>query len=89
MLGVVGPYFDDSRPYDFTSTFSRINSKLGEISAKDEAKWVHENIAMARQMNELRATCRKFQRNEMLVATEFIPLKMINDTKQDFRRNEI
>lgn len=48
MLGVVGPYFDDSRPYDFTSTFSRINSKLGEISAKDEAKWVHENIAMAR-----------------------------------------
>ena len=47
ILGVVGPYFDDSKPYDFTSTFSRIASKLGEISAKDEAKWVHENIAMA------------------------------------------
>lgn len=48
ILGVVGPYFDDSKPYDFTSTFSRIDSKLGEISAQDEAKWVHENIAMMR-----------------------------------------
>lgn len=48
MLGVVGPYFDDSKPYDFTSVFSRLSSKLNEIDAKDEAKWVHENIAMAR-----------------------------------------
>lgn len=48
ILGVVGPYFDDSKPYDFTSIFSRIDSKLGEISAQDEAKWVHENIAMIR-----------------------------------------
>lgn len=48
MLGVVGPYFDDSQPYDFTSTFSRLTSKLDEISAVEEAKWVHENIAMAR-----------------------------------------
>lgn len=45
MLGVVGPYFDDSKPYDFTTTFSRLSSKKGEISAKEEAKWVHENIA--------------------------------------------
>lgn len=47
MLGVVGPYFDDSKPYDFpAATFSRCSSKFGEIDPKDEAKWVHENIAM-------------------------------------------
>ncbi|MBE8725365.1 hypothetical protein [Flavobacterium hungaricum] len=45
MLGVVGPYFDDSTPYDFTTVFSRLSSKYGEISAHEEAKWVHENIA--------------------------------------------
>ena len=44
MLGVVGPYFNDSKPYDFPSaTFSRCN-KVGEIEAEDEAKWVHQNI---------------------------------------------
>ena len=47
MLGVVGPYFDDSKPYDFPgSTFSRLSSKLGTIEPEDEAKWVHENISM-------------------------------------------
>ncbi|MCF6308243.1 MAG: hypothetical protein L3J09_09825 [Flavobacteriaceae bacterium] len=47
MLGVVGPYFDDSKPYDFpAATFSRCSSKVGEIEPKDEVKWVHENIAL-------------------------------------------
>jgi hypothetical protein len=46
-IGVVGPYFDDSKPYDFAqATFSRIASKLGKVTAYEEAKWVHENISM-------------------------------------------
>jgi len=49
MLGVVGPYFDDSKPYDFAAaTFSRCSSKVGEIEPEDEAKWVHENISLKR-----------------------------------------
>jgi hypothetical protein len=45
-LGVVGPYFDDSKPYDFPkSTFSRIGSK---VSPEEEAKWVYENISLRR-----------------------------------------
>jgi len=48
-LGVVGPYFDDSKPYDFPhATFSRINSTLNKITADEEAKWVHENISLRR-----------------------------------------
>ena len=48
MSGVVGPYFDDSKPYDFPSgTFSRL-SKIDSVSSDDEAKWVHENIASMR-----------------------------------------
>lgn len=48
-LGVVGPYFDDSKPYDFPhATFSRINSTFNEITADEEAKWVHENISLRR-----------------------------------------
>ncbi|UWY30128.1 hypothetical protein N4T20_09335 [Flavobacterium sp. TR2] len=48
-LGVVGPYFDDSKPYDFPhATFSRINSTLNNITAEEEAKWVHENISLRR-----------------------------------------
>jgi hypothetical protein len=47
MLGVVGPYFEDSKPYDFPhATFSRLNSKFDKVKAEDEAKWVHENISM-------------------------------------------
>lgn len=47
MLGVVGPYFDDSKPYDFpNATFSRCSSKLVEIKPEDEVQWVHENIAL-------------------------------------------
>jgi hypothetical protein len=43
ILGVVGPYFDDSKPYDFAgATFSRIDSTLDKITPEEEAKWVHE-----------------------------------------------
>lgn len=44
ILGVVGPYFDDSNPYDFPhATFSRIGV---ETTPEEEAKWVHENISL-------------------------------------------
>ena len=47
ILGIVGPYFDDSKPYDFPqATFSRISSTLDKVTADEEAKWVHENISM-------------------------------------------
>lgn len=47
MLGVVGPYFDDTTPYDFPrATFSRMNSVSDAVTPEEEAKWVHENIAM-------------------------------------------
>ncbi len=46
ILGVVGPYFDDSKPYDFPhSTFSRASSTLEKVTPDEEAKWVHENIS--------------------------------------------
>ncbi|MBO9683840.1 MAG: FeoB-associated Cys-rich membrane protein [Flavisolibacter sp.] len=49
ILGVVGPYFDDSNPYDFPhSTFSRISSTLDKVTPEEEAKWVHENLSMRR-----------------------------------------
>jgi hypothetical protein len=45
MLGVVGPYFDHSKPYDFPhATFSRTGSTVDKVSADEEAMWVHENI---------------------------------------------
>ena len=48
-LGVVGPYFDDSKPYDFPqATFSRISSTINKVTPEEEAKWVHENISMRR-----------------------------------------
>lgn len=47
MLGVVGPYFDDSNPYDHArATFSRTSSTVDKVSPEEEAKWVHENISM-------------------------------------------
>jgi hypothetical protein len=47
ILGVVGPFFDDSKPYDFPdATFSRISSRLEKVTPEEEANWVHENIAM-------------------------------------------
>ncbi len=46
MIGVVGPYFDDSKPYNWPGgTFSRFK-KVGEVSPRDEAQWVHTNISM-------------------------------------------
>jgi hypothetical protein len=49
ILGVVGPYFDDSKAYDFpNSTFSRVGSTLEKISPEEEVKWVHKNISMKR-----------------------------------------
>ncbi|MFC0878803.1 hypothetical protein ACE01N_19565 [Saccharicrinis sp. FJH2] len=47
ILGVVGPYFDDSKPYDHPgATFSRVSSRLETITPDEEAKWVHEHISM-------------------------------------------
>ena len=49
MLGVVGPYFDDSEPYHFPgATFSRFGSTLDTVTPEEEAKWVHENISKRR-----------------------------------------
>ena len=46
MLGVVGPYFDDSSPEDHPSaTFSRL-TKLDDATPEEEAQWVHEHISM-------------------------------------------
>ncbi len=45
VLGVVGPYFKDSKPFDFPiATFSRLLKNYENITSYDEAKWVHENI---------------------------------------------
>ena len=48
-LGVVGPYFDDSQPYEHfpSSTFSRGGS-MDKTSPEIEVKWVHENISLKR-----------------------------------------
>lgn len=47
MLGVVGPYSDDSKPYDFPgATFSRISSTPDKVTPEEEVKWVHDNISM-------------------------------------------
>lgn len=49
ILGVVGPYFDDSNPYDHArATFSRISSTANKVSPEEEVKWVHENISLRR-----------------------------------------
>jgi len=49
ILGVVGPYFEDSKPYDFPqATFSRVSSTLENTSPDEEAKWVHEHISRRR-----------------------------------------
>ena len=46
MLGVVGPYFDDSKPFDFpNATFSRVSSTVDKVTPDEEARWVHENIS--------------------------------------------
>ncbi len=49
ILGVVGPFFEDSKPYDHArSTFSRVSSTVGTVTPEEEVKWVHENISMRR-----------------------------------------
>ncbi|WP_336664284.1 DUF4303 domain-containing protein [Elizabethkingia meningoseptica] len=50
MLGVVGPYFDDSLPYDFPqATFSRMDSAASKITPEQEVQWVHEHIFLQNQ----------------------------------------
>jgi hypothetical protein len=50
ILGIVGPFFDDSKPYDFPSaTFSRISSTVDTTTPEEEVVWVHKNIAIRRQ----------------------------------------
>jgi hypothetical protein len=45
MLGVTGPYFDDSEAYDHpAATFSRFR-KVEAVSPEEEANWVYNNIA--------------------------------------------
>lgn len=44
-LGVVGPYFDDSEPYDNSHAFSRIG-KMDLTTPEAEVEWVHKNISM-------------------------------------------
>lgn len=47
ILGVVGPFFDDSQPYDFpASTFSRVSSTVDQVTPEEEVMWVHKNIGM-------------------------------------------
>lgn len=54
ILGVVGPYFDNSKPYDFPkATFSRFSSKFGEITPEEETKWVHENLSLKEGINKI------------------------------------
>jgi hypothetical protein len=44
MIGVVGPYFQDSKPFDTpTATFSRLKT-VSEVSPEEETVWVHDNI---------------------------------------------
>lgn len=50
MLGVVGPYFNDSTPYHFPQcTFSRVTSTIDKVTPEEEANWVHENISMRKR----------------------------------------
>jgi hypothetical protein len=46
IIGVVGPYFDDSKPYDHpSSTFCRIQPE-SKTSPEEEVRWVHQNISL-------------------------------------------
>lgn len=43
MIGVVGPYYDYSKPYDFPgATYSRLK-KIMDITPEEEVKWAYEN----------------------------------------------
>ncbi|MBO9203220.1 MULTISPECIES: hypothetical protein [Niastella] len=44
MVGVVGPYLNNSQPYDWAkATFSRF-SKISETSPEMEVEWIHNNV---------------------------------------------
>ncbi|GAA4751591.1 hypothetical protein [Flavisolibacter ginsenosidimutans] len=44
MIGVVGPYLKDSKPYDWTGgTFSNFK-KEKQITPEKEAEWAHKNV---------------------------------------------
>ncbi len=46
-LGVVGPYNQKSKPYDFPVVIqSRLHEKTGDITPGEEVQWVHDNIAI-------------------------------------------
>lgn len=50
MPGIVGPYFDDSKPYDRAgATFSRVSSTVDKTTPEAEARWVHEHISMRKR----------------------------------------
>jgi hypothetical protein len=44
MIGVVGPYYKDSKPYDWTTgTFSKF-SKKKETTPEKEVEWAHKSV---------------------------------------------
>lgn len=46
-VGVVGPYFEHSQPYDHpAATFSRLAHRWEETDPAAEAQWVHAHVAM-------------------------------------------
>lgn len=48
MLGVVGPYFEDSEPYDWSDvSFSRLNVDSDEATAAEEASWCHKHFVVS------------------------------------------
>jgi hypothetical protein len=50
ILGVVGPYYDNGKPYTHPhATFSRMSSTIDKVSPEEEALWVHNNIAFKKR----------------------------------------
>ena len=43
LLGVVGPYYDDSKPYDFPNFTNSRFVGIDHVSPEEEVKWAHEN----------------------------------------------
>ena len=44
MMGIVGPYLKDSKPYDWSAgTFSRFK-RVSETTPEEEVKWTHEHV---------------------------------------------
>jgi hypothetical protein len=44
MLGVVGPYFRNSNPYDWPRGIFSKFSKIAETTPEKEVAWVHKNV---------------------------------------------